>query len=131
LFHRGHIEFLKKARLLGERLIVAVNGDQMVADYKRQPFYSEQDRLELIKSCRYVDEAFIIKKYDNKEYIEKYKIDAIVHGDDWEIKSYMQQIRVTETYLKSKNTQLVLVPYTNGISTSQLIDKIRENKSHA
>ncbi len=127
LFHRGHVEFLKKAKSLGQNLIIAVNGDDMVASYKRRPFYSEDDRLEIIKSCKYVNEAFIIKEYDNKAYIEKYEIDAIVHGNDWERESYLQQIRVTEEYLKERNAELVLIPYTAGISTSQLIKLIKEN----
>ncbi len=127
LFHRGHVEFLKKAKSLGQNLIIAVNGDDMVASYKRKPFYSEEDRLEIIKSCKYVNEAFIIKEYDNKAYIEKYEIDAIVHGNDWERESYLQQIRVTEEYLIERNAELVLIPYTAGISTSQLIKLIKEN----
>ncbi|MGN6619092.1 MAG: adenylyltransferase/cytidyltransferase family protein [Ilyomonas sp.] len=127
LFHRGHVEFLKKAKSLGEKLIVAINGDEMVASYKRRPFYSEYDRLEIVKACRYVDEAFIIRDYDNKEYIEKYAVDAIVHGNDWEMNSYIEQIRVTKAYLQERNVDLILVPYTSGVSTSQLIKKIKEN----
>ena len=127
LFHRGHVEFLKKAKSMGENLIVAINGDEMVTEYKRKPFYSENDRLAIIQSCKYVDQSFIIKGYDNKEYLEKYKIDAIVHGNDWEREGYLKQIRVTEEYLKEKNTQLLLIPYTAGISTSQLIKLIKEN----
>ena len=38
LFHRGHVELLRKAKLLGDKLIVAVNGDELVASYKRRPF---------------------------------------------------------------------------------------------
>jgi len=126
LFHRGHVEFLKKAKSLGKNLIVAINGDDMVASYKRRPFYCEQDRLEIIRSCKFVDTAFIIKGYDNKKYIEEYGIDAIVHGNDWERGSYMEQIRVTEDYLKKQNAELVLVPYTTGISTSHIIKQIKE-----
>jgi glycerol-3-phosphate cytidylyltransferase len=129
LFHRGHIEFLKKAKSLGHRMIVAINGDDMVASYKRKPFYSEADRLEIIKSLKFVDEAFIIRDYDNKVYIEQYGIDAIVHGNDWERNSYLQQIRVTDEYLKKRNTDLVLVPYTAGVSTSQIIKQIKEFQS--
>lgn len=125
LFHRGHVELLKNSKALGERLIVAINGDQMVADYKRRPFYNEEDRLAIIKSCRYVDDAFIIREFDNKPYIEQYGIDAIVHGNDWERNGYLQQIRVTEDYLKSRNVELVLLPYTQGISTSDLIKRIK------
>lgn len=125
LFHRGHVEFLKKSKSLGERLIVAINGDDMVASYKRRPFYSEEDRLAIIQACKYVDEAFIIREYDNKQYIEQYGIDAIVHGNDWERNSYLQQIRMTDDYLKSRNAELVLVPYTAGVSTSDIIKKIK------
>jgi glycerol-3-phosphate cytidylyltransferase len=127
LFHRGHVEFLKQARALGENLIVAVNGDEMVTSYKRKPFYSETDRLEILKSCKFVDEAFIISEYDNKKYIEKYNIDAIVHGDDWEVNSYMEQIRVSKEYLKERNVELVLLPYTANISTSQIRKMIKES----
>lgn len=127
LFHRGHVELLKNAKSIGERLIVAVNGDQMVANYKRKPFYCEHDRLEIIKGCKYVDDAFIIRDFDNKKYIEQYGIDAIVHGNDWERSSYLQQIRVTEEYLQRQKVELVLLPYTQGISTSDLIKRIKAN----
>lgn len=127
LFHRGHVELLKRARKLGDKLVVAINGDEMVTSYKRKPFYSEEDRLAIIEACRYVDEAFIIREYDNKEYIKKYKINLIVHGDDWPENSYMEQIRVTEEFLKNNNCKLVLLPYTKGISTSDLIKVIKES----
>jgi glycerol-3-phosphate cytidylyltransferase len=127
LFHVGHIELLKKAKCLGEKLIVAVNSDNLVSEYKRKPYYDEENRLALVKACRYVDEAFIIDEFDNKPYIETFKIDAIVHGDDWEYTSYLEQIRVTPEFLEEKRIELVLLPYTKGISTSYLIKTIKEN----
>jgi glycerol-3-phosphate cytidylyltransferase len=128
LFHKGHVELLRRARALGDKLIVAINGDEMVASYKRRPFFSETDRLALVTACRYVDEAFIIREYDNKEYIKKYRIDLIVHGDDWVKESYMEQIKVDEEFLVTHKVVLHLLPYTNGISTSALIKKIKESE---
>ena len=125
LFHRGHIEILKKAKAMGDKLIVAINGDEMVASYKRKPFFSETDRLALVNACRYVDDAFIIKEYDNKEYIKKYGINVIVHGDDWAEESYMEQIRVTKEFMELNDVSLCLIPYTDGISTSGLIKQIK------
>lgn len=125
LFHRGHVELLRKSKELGERLIVAINGDDMVASYKRRPFTSETDRLAVIEAIKYVDEAFVIKDYDNKEFIKKHQIDAIVHGDDWEEESYMKQICVTREFLDENGVSLILVGYTKGISTSELISNIR------
>lgn len=127
LFHRGHLELLKRAKELGDKLIVAINSDDMVTSYKRTPFFKEQDRLEIIKSIKYVDEAFIINQYDNKEYIEKYKITIIVHGDDWPKENYLKQIRVTNEFLKNNNCSLILLPYSKGISTSELINSIKSS----
>jgi len=125
LYHLGHVELLKKASLLGENLIVAINSDKLVSEYKRKPIYDENHRLQLVQSCQYVDNAFIIEEFDNKEPIIKYKIDAIVHGDDWPEESYLEQIRCTRDFLKTNNAELVMVPYTKGISTSDIINIIK------
>jgi cytidyltransferase-like protein len=125
LFHRGHLELLRKAKALGGNLIVAVNSDNKVASYKRKPVVPEDDRLEIVKACKYVDQAFLINGYAQKEYIEKYGIDAIIHGNDWGRERYLQQICVTEEYLKERNTELILLPYTAGVSTSQILNRIR------
>ena len=103
LFHFGHVELLR-------------------------PFLSEQDRLEVVKACRYVDDAFIIHEYDNKEYIKKYDIDIIVHGDDWDGEGYLKQIRVTPEFLEEHHVSMVYLPYTKGISTSELVEKIKASK---
>jgi glycerol-3-phosphate cytidylyltransferase len=128
LFHSGHVKLLERAKALGDRLIVAVNGDDMVASYKRRPFFGESDRLLLIASCRYVDEAFIIREYDNKTYLEKYGVDVVVHGDDWGRASYLEQIRVDEAFMKAHGIELCLLPYTTGVSTSDLIKKIKASE---
>lgn len=127
LFHTGHVELLRRAKELGNKLIIAINGDEMVASYKRRPYFSEEDRLTIVKACKYVDDAFIIRQYDNKDIIKKYNISKIVHGDDWEEDSYMEQIRVTPAFLEQNSCELVLLPYTKGISTSALIKRIKES----
>jgi glycerol-3-phosphate cytidylyltransferase len=128
LFHRGHVELLRRARALGDKLIVAINGDEMVAKYKRRPYLSQTDRLAIVQSCRYVDEAFIIEDFDNKEAILKYGINTIVHGDDWVGNSYLEQICLTSEFVKEHEIELVYLSYTNGISTSDLIGLIKERK---
>lgn len=125
LYHRGHLELLKRAKELGDKLVVAINGDDMVASYKRRPFFNEEDRLALVAATSYVDEAFVIRQYDNKDIIKKYKINKIVHGDDWGEESYKEQIRVTDRFLEENDCELVLLPYTKGISTSDLIKQIK------
>lgn len=127
LFHSGHVRLLQRAKALGDKLIVAINGDDMVAQYKRKPYLNEEERLEVVQSCRYVDEAFIIRGFDNKDAILKHGINIIVHGDDWAGDSYLQQIRVTPEFMKEHDVELAFLPYTNGISTSDLIKRIKKN----
>jgi cytidyltransferase-like protein len=122
LFHAGHVKLLERARALGDRLVVVVNGDELTASYKRPPIMSEQDRLLLIQSCRYVDHAEISNDYSIRHIITKYKVAKIVHGDDWEIDSYKKQIRCDDAFLEQTGAELVLVPYTAGVSTSQIIE---------
>jgi glycerol-3-phosphate cytidylyltransferase len=125
LFHRGHVELFRRARELGDKLIVAVNGDEMTAAYKRRPFFSEQDRLELVKACRYVDDAFIASEFDNRDFVLRYKIKKIVHGNDWSHESYIKQIRLSEEFIAEHKIEMVYLPYWSGISTSQLVRTIQ------
>ncbi|MEA4966533.1 MAG: adenylyltransferase/cytidyltransferase family protein [Bacteroidaceae bacterium] len=127
LFHRGHVELLRRAKKLGDKLIVAINGDELVSKYKRMPYLSEKDRLAIVEACKYVDEAFIINQFDNKNAILKYKINIIVHGDDWVGNSYLEQIRLTPEFIQENNIKLEFIPYTKGISTSDLINKIKNS----
>ena len=63
-----------------------------------------------------------------KEYIKKYDIDIIVHGDDWDGEGYFKQIRVTPEFLEEHHVSMVYLPYTKGISTSELVEKIKASK---
>ena len=126
LFHRGHVELLRRARALGDKLVVAINGDEMVAQYKRRPFISEDDRLAVVRACRYVDEAFVIHDFDNKQAVVEHGINLIVHGDDWKGDSYLEQIRLTKDFVEEHHIELFYLPYTKGISTSDIIKEIKE-----
>ena len=127
LFHTGHVELLKRAKALGDRLIVAINSDRIVESYKRKPYISERDRLAVVEACRYVDEAFVIDTFDNKEAIVKNNINIIVHGSDWAGEGYMKQIRVDQAFLDNHGVSMVFLHYTQGISTSQILESIKKS----
>ena len=55
-------------------------------------------------------------------------IDIIVHGDDWDGEGYLKQIRVTPEFLEEHHVSMVYLPYTKGISTSELVEKIKASK---
>ena len=121
LFHTGHINFLKQSKSKGDYLIVGIHSDKDVASYKRMPVIDENNRCKMVKSCRYVDE--VIKDAPlviTEEFIKKNKIDFVVHGDDINNK-FMDFYKVP-----MKMGIMKYVPYTRGISTSQIIKRIKE-----
>jgi glycerol-3-phosphate cytidylyltransferase len=128
LFHRGHVELLRKAREFGDRLLVVVNGDAFTSAYKRKPFQSEEDRLQIVLACRYVDFALVSNIADVKPIVEKFNIRSIVHGDDWEHSSYLRQICVDENYLRQKSIAMHYTPYYKGESTSGIIARIAASR---
>jgi glycerol-3-phosphate cytidylyltransferase len=125
LFHRGHVELLRRSSAMGDKVFVIINGDKMTTQYKRKPWFSEEDRMEIVKTSQFVDQAVISNEFDVKPYIEKFDIDIIVHGDDWGHESYMEQIKVTETYLEEQSVKIEYLPYYDGVSTSGLISEIK------
>lgn len=127
LFHTGHVELLRRAKALGDKLVVAINGDKIVEQYKRSPFVHEKDRLKVIEACRYVDKAFIIRTFDNRRAVLKHHVNIIVHGNDWVGESYLEQIRLTPSFIARHHIELKYLPYTKGISTSGLIQKIKNS----
>lgn len=127
LFHRGHVEFLKKAASYGDELIILINGDEMTEKYKRRPIYSEQDRAAILSAMSCVSLVEVTDSFDVKPIIEKHNIDIIVHGDDWEHESYLKQIRCTEDYLEERGVSLAYTQYHSTVSTSALLQKIKES----
>lgn len=132
LFHRGHVELLRRARDLGSALYVIVNGDKFTEIYKRRkPLMSEEDRLVLVSACRYVDSAIISNEYDIKPTIERFGIKVIVHGNDWPRESYLNQVQVSEDYLLNHGIEMIFTPYWVGESTSKLVHRIRQGADEA
>ena len=122
LFHAGHIEFLKKARGLGDYLIVGVMSDENVEKYKRTPILTLEERVKMISACRYVDEVIVDSPLRlSKEWLADHQIDYVVHGDDFNPEL------LRDFYGSSLDLGIFrAVPYTPGISTSNIIQRIVE-----
>lgn len=118
LFHYGHLKILERASRLGTYLIVGVSSDNLNFYKKgRKPVYSECERMEIIKSLRFVNEVFLEESLELKEdYIRQYKADLLVMGNDWEGKF---------DDLKSI-CEVVYLERTPSISTTEIIEKIKE-----
>lgn len=128
LFHVGHLQLLKTAKKLGDKLVVGINSDKLVREYKRDPIIPEEERLLILESCKYVDEVFIVQSFDNKQILIEKKIDLIIHGDDWTGNGYLEQIGVSEEFLQVNNIEMKYLPYFVGRSTSGIINDIMNRK---
>lgn len=85
LLHIGHINILRRAKEIGDELIVGVSTDDLYFSKKKEyPLYDQYNRLKIVKAIRYVDEVFFEESLElKKEYILKYNADVLVMGDDW------------------------------------------------
>jgi ethanolamine-phosphate cytidylyltransferase/choline-phosphate cytidylyltransferase len=120
LFHAGHVEFLKKAKAFGDVLIVGVLEDDTVESYKRRPVLTLEERTTVIAACRYVDEVISpVPLRLTKEMVEELQIDYVIHGDDFNVDTVRDQYAVALDLGIFRS-----VPYTAGISTSDIISRI-------
>ena len=86
LFHIGHLNLLKRAKALGDYLIVAVSSDDFNLREKGKVCQiKDVDRMEIVKAIRYVDEVILEENWEQKKLdVQKYDVDVFVMGDDWE-----------------------------------------------
>ena len=120
LFHYGHMEYLKKARALGDYLLVGIHADAAVAQHKRRPVLSMDERVLSASGCRYVDEVIPNAPWVlDHAFIQQHQIDLVVHGDDYsqDQLNYTHSVAIEMGILRT-------VPYTRGISTSDLIQRV-------
>ena len=129
LFHSGHVRFLKACRrLAGDegKVVVALNTDDFIQAYKgKSPIMSFDERKEVLLGCRFVDSVVPnVGGADSKPAILQVSPDLIVIGDDWAKRDYYAQMQFTQAWLDARLIQLVYVPYTQGISTTDLKRRI-------
>jgi len=124
LAHFGHLNILKKAKALGDYLIVGVSTDALVSKYKKmKPIVCYKDRIAIIQELKCVDKVIKQEKFFDVKQLKKYNISTIVLGDDWKNKSFPE----LERCLKELNIKIIYVPYTKRLSTSKIKEKIIRN----
>lgn len=129
LFHAGHVKFLKQCKRIAGvngRVVVSLNTDEFIYAYKgKYPIMSFDERKTLLMSCIYVDTVIEnIGGADSKPCIEAILPDFVVIGDDWAKKDYYAQMQFTQEWLDKQEIQLCYVPYTAGVSTTELKKRI-------
>jgi glycerol-3-phosphate cytidylyltransferase len=125
LFHIGHLNILKRARLECDYLIVGITTDELAFSVKKKnPVIPFQERMEIIEAIKFVDEVVPQSTYDKFEAWNNLKFDRMFVGDDW--KGTEEWIKI-ETIFSKKNVEIIYFPYTSHTSSSKLrevLDKI-------
>jgi len=124
LFHVGHINLLRNAKALCDVLIVGVCSDEYMIKNKREPIYLLNDRMEMLKACKYCDVVVPEDTLEKVELYNKYKFDILFVGSDWyQDEQYIRWEQELKE-LTNDEVKIIYLPYTKEISSSQIIRKI-------
>jgi D-beta-D-heptose 7-phosphate kinase/D-beta-D-heptose 1-phosphate adenosyltransferase len=121
ILHAGHISYLKKAKKLGDILILGVNSDSSVKSIKgpNRPVNTLKDRMEILSSFDFIDYLCAFSQATPLNLIKKIKPDVLVKGADWHKKDI-----VGADFVKSYGGKVSTITFKKGYSTTSLINKI-------
>ena len=123
--HHGHLNIIKEGQKLGT-VIVGLLTDKAIASYKRLPLFTYQQRKLIIENIKGVDEVVPQEALDYVPNLRKIKPDYVVHGNDWRTGVQKEIRRKVIDVLKEWGGKLVEPNYTEGISSTQLINELTE-----
>ena len=117
LLHYGHIRLLKRAKSLGDYLIVAISTDEFNAVKGKKAYHNYETRKEMLEAVRYVDLVIPERTWEQKkEDVLRYEVDIVVMGGDWVGSQRFE-------YLKEW-CEVVYLDRTEGISTTQIKEEL-------
>lgn len=124
LLHRGHVDYLSKARDLGDKLILGLNTDASVSKLKgkHRPIQDEQSRMQIIASLQFVDAVVLFDEDTPYELIKKIQPDVLVKGAD-----YKPEDIVGYDIVVAKGGSVKTIEFLEGYSTSGIEKKIKQS----
>lgn len=125
LIHHGHLNVIRKGVELGE-VTIGLLTDKAITSYKRLPFLTFEQRKLIVEGLKGVAKVIPQDTLDYTENLLKLKPDFVVHGDDWQTGVQKNTRQKVLEILQSWGGQLLEVPYTKGISSSELNEAIRK-----
>ena len=128
LFHIGHLNLLRRAKAQCDHLIVGVTVDELVLYKNKHAVIPFEERIEIVRSIKYVDEAVPQVNMKKMEAWEKYHFNRMFVGDDWKGTEKWNRI---EEEMRSVGVELIYFPYTKGTSSTlinQVLLKLRDNE---
>ena len=126
VIHPGHMNILKIASTYGEVTVGLLN-DKAISTYKKIPIMKYEDRYEVISNIKFVSKVVEQKTLDYTENLKILKPNFVVHGDDWKTGIQKNVRKKVIEVLKEWGGELIEVPYTQGISSTDLKSKLENS----
>ena len=125
ILHIGHVDYLEKARELGDKLVLGLNTDASVRRIKgpQRPIVNEESRSRVIAALGFVDAVTFFDEETPKELIESVKPDILVKGND-----YLAENIVGADFVLKNGGEVKTIPLVEGFSTSNIVQKIKNLK---
>lgn len=124
IVHLGHIDYLEKARALGNRLVLGLNTDASVSRIKGplRPVVNEYARLRMMAAMQFIDLVVLFDEPTPKELIEAIRPDILVKGDDYTVATI-----VGADFVLANGGRVETIPLVQGYSTTSLIERIKNS----
>jgi len=122
LFHIGHLNLLKNAKGMCDKLIVGVTTDELVRYKHRVATIPFEDRIEIVRNVKCVDAVVAQDSMDKLTMCKKLKAEVLFVGDDWYDTDKWADY---EAQFKNENIQIVYFPYTKGISSTKFNEALK------
>lgn len=121
LFHIGHINLLRNAKSMCDKLVVGVTVDELVKYKGKEAFIPYEDRAEVVRSCRYVDAVVPQEDMDKVTMCKKLCADYLFVGDDW---YNTDKWKKYEEELAEIGCKVIYFPYTKSISSTKIREQL-------
>jgi glycerol-3-phosphate cytidylyltransferase len=127
LFHVGHLNLLKNAKSLCDKLIVGVTSDELVSYKNKKAVIQHSERMEIVRNIRCVDAVVPQNDMDKFKMWERLKFDVMFVGDDWFESDKWKEL---DKKFEKVGVKIIYFPYTKGVSSTLInrtLDNLREN----
>ena len=128
LFHIGHLNLLRNAKGMCDKLVVGVTTDELVSYKLKKAVIPHNERMEIVRSNQYVDSVVPQEDMDKFEMWKKLKFDVMFVGDDWYNSDKWEDL---EKKFKEVGVRIIFFPYTKGTSSTLLsatLKKLRNDE---
>jgi glycerol-3-phosphate cytidylyltransferase len=123
LFHVGHVNILRNAKSLCDRLIVGVTIDELVAYKNKKAVIPFEERIEIVRACRFVDLAVPQTTMDKMEALRRYNFNKMFVGDDW---FNTDKWKAYEKEFKIEGVDIIYFPYTKSTSSTLINETLND-----